>query len=193
MRLAGTLRLWNDDRGFGIIAPTHGGAEIFVHVTAFARDGTRPTVGEKLSYELGRGNDGKPQAVNVVRQAMAGTPKQDVIHAPRERKSDRRAAPGGKLIGVLLLLALGTYGYKQYERSVASHRVAAESSSIPRMTSKQAPDSAQYRCDGRTHCLQMTSCAEAKYFLTHCPGTQMDGDHDGIPCEQQWCTGDFSK
>ena len=44
------------------------------------------------------------------------------------------------------------------------------------------------RCDGRTRCQQMTSCEEATWFLQHCPGTQMDGDGDGIPCEQQWCT-----
>jgi len=44
-----------------------------------------------------------------------------------------------------------------------------------------------FRCDGRTYCSQMTSCAEAKYFLAHCPNVKMDGDHDGIPCERQWC------
>ncbi len=45
----------------------------------------------------------------------------------------------------------------------------------------------QYRCDGRTHCSHMTSCEEATYFLKHCPGTKMDGDNDGVPCEKQWC------
>jgi len=43
------------------------------------------------------------------------------------------------------------------------------------------------KCDGRKYCSQMTSCAEAKAFLQQCPGTEMDGDHDGIPCESQWC------
>jgi hypothetical protein len=43
------------------------------------------------------------------------------------------------------------------------------------------------RCDGRRHCSQMTSCAEAQFYLHHCPGTEMDGDHDGIPCENQFC------
>ena len=43
------------------------------------------------------------------------------------------------------------------------------------------------RCDGRTRCSQMTSCEEATWFLRNCPDTQMDGDRDGIPCEQQWC------
>ncbi|MDO9359336.1 MAG: excalibur calcium-binding domain-containing protein [Polaromonas sp.] len=33
----------------------------------------------------------------------------------------------------------------------------------------------------------MTSCAEATWVLKNCPGTKMDGDGDGIPCEQQLC------
>jgi hypothetical protein len=33
----------------------------------------------------------------------------------------------------------------------------------------------------------MRSCAEATYFLAHCPGVAMDGNRDGIPCERQWC------
>lgn len=45
-----------------------------------------------------------------------------------------------------------------------------------------------FRCDGRQHCSQMRSCSEAKYFLAHCPGTKMDGDRDGVPCEEQLCT-----
>ena len=45
----------------------------------------------------------------------------------------------------------------------------------------------QYRCDGRTHCSQMTSCQEATFFLKNCPGTKMDGNNDGVPCEKQWC------
>lgn len=43
------------------------------------------------------------------------------------------------------------------------------------------------KCDGRTRCPQMTSCAEATYFIQHCPNTAMDGDRDGVPCEDQWC------
>jgi hypothetical protein len=44
-----------------------------------------------------------------------------------------------------------------------------------------------FSCDGRTYCSQMISCDEARYFLQHCPNVKMDGDHDGVPCEQQWC------
>lgn len=45
-----------------------------------------------------------------------------------------------------------------------------------------------FSCDGRKHCSQMRSCAEANYFLANCPGVKMDGDNDGIPCEEQWCS-----
>lgn len=44
-----------------------------------------------------------------------------------------------------------------------------------------------FHCDGRVYCSEMTSCAEATYFLRHCPGVKMDGEGDGIPCERQWC------
>lgn len=49
------------------------------------------------------------------------------------------------------------------------------------------PSRASYTCDGRQHCSQMTSCSEARYFLANCPNVKMDGDNDGIPCEDQWC------
>jgi hypothetical protein len=45
----------------------------------------------------------------------------------------------------------------------------------------------RFKCDGRTHCSQMSSCAEARYFRANCPGAKMDGDKNGIPCERQWC------
>lgn len=46
---------------------------------------------------------------------------------------------------------------------------------------------ATFSCDGRTHCSQMTSCSEAKFFLANCPRVKMDGDKNGMPCEKQWC------
>ena len=57
---------------------------------------------------------------------------------------------------------------------------------FPETTSKPSNRKA-FSCDGRRHCSQMTSCAEAMYFIQNCPNTKMDGDEDGIPCERQWC------
>ncbi len=45
----------------------------------------------------------------------------------------------------------------------------------------------KYSCDGKIYCSEMTSCAEAEFYLRNCPGTRMDGDGDGVPCESRWC------
>ncbi|MBA0203364.1 excalibur calcium-binding domain-containing protein [Pectobacterium aroidearum] len=41
----------------------------------------------------------------------------------------------------------------------------------------------RFVCDGRQYCSQMRSREEAYFFIENCPNTRMDGDHDGIPCE----------
>ncbi|MCQ9379325.1 cold-shock protein, partial [Methyloversatilis sp. XJ19-49] len=51
-RIEGRLAKWNDDRGFGFIEPTHGGGEVFVHISALPRDGRRPMNGETLLFEV---------------------------------------------------------------------------------------------------------------------------------------------
>lgn len=62
------------------------------------------------------------------------------------------------------------------------------SSSISSASNSSASSSVRNAtCDGRTYCSQMTSCAEATYFLQSCPGVEMDGNNDGVPCEKQWC------
>lgn len=52
MRYQGKLKKWNAERGFGFIVADDGGQDIFVHVSAFPRDGTPPTEGELLSHEV---------------------------------------------------------------------------------------------------------------------------------------------
>jgi len=44
-----------------------------------------------------------------------------------------------------------------------------------------------FQCADKIYCSEMSSCAEAKFYLHNCPGTKMDGDGDGTPCERQWC------
>ncbi|MFW1641505.1 cold shock domain-containing protein [Vibrio parahaemolyticus] len=45
-----------------------------------------------------------------------------------------------------------------------------------------------FSCQGKTHCSQMTSCNEAKFYLKNCPNVKIDGDNDGVPCESQLCS-----
>ena len=95
------------------------------------------------------------------------------------------------LIGLIILVAWQWYG-KDHGRGLTSSEGATATAATDATTSRamrndDPPQAANFKCDGRTHCSQMTSCAEATYFLRNCPDTKMDGDHDGIPCEQQWC------
>ena len=48
-------------------------------------------------------------------------------------------------------------------------------------------NNSSFQCSGKIYCSEMSSCAEAKFYLRYCPGTKMDGNNDGIPCEKQWC------
>ena len=47
--------------------------------------------------------------------------------------------------------------------------------------------SINYSCSGKVYCSEMNSCEEATFYLRNCPGVKMDGDGDGVPCEEQWC------
>lgn len=94
------------------------------------------------------------------------------------------------MITALLLAGVGAFAFVQYNPARSGFRLATESAPAP--LAPQQPVQA-FQCDGRTHCSQMTSCEEAKFFLRHCPGTQMDGDGDGVPCEAQWCSGPLGR
>ncbi len=165
-----------------------------MHASAFSRDGTRPTIGERVTYVLGRGRDGRPQATNVVRLAIGE-------HPPLRLRKSASQAPRRNWAGTALLLALiaatATYGYSRFSAQQArslAEQPAAPSPPVPAAAAAANPGlTARFRCDGRTYCSQMTSCAEATWFVNHCPGTQMDGNHDGIPCEQQWCPAPFTR
>lgn len=59
----GTVKWFNATKGFGFIQPDNGGPDAFVHISAVERagmDGLRE--GERVQYELVRGNNGKSSA-----------------------------------------------------------------------------------------------------------------------------------
>lgn len=187
MPFTGTLRSWNEARGFGFIAPTQGGADVFVHVSAFPRDGTTPSVGEKLSYDLDRGRDGKPQAVKVVRLAIGKQPPRTVGRAAAAKQTARWPALLGLLVLTASVAGVGAWSVKQFAAYRHRSELASQPAAPTAITPEKGTTATSFRCDGRTHCSQMSSCAEAKWFINHCPGTKMDGNNDGIPCQEQWC------
>jgi len=134
MRFEGSLSLWNPERGYGAIVPEQGGQELFVHVSAFPRDGEPPQIGEVLSFEIVTGGDGRKQADRIQRVQRAvgpapasfmapAPPRRSRILAQQERK--RRLAFGGLVIA----LFVSVLGWVHVAHSSAERPDAAE---IPR-------------------------------------------------------------
>ena len=62
----GTVKWYNPTKGFGFIAPADGGKDIFLHVSAVESAGHGdPVDGDRLSYDVEKGRDGRESAVNL--------------------------------------------------------------------------------------------------------------------------------
>ena len=62
----GTVKWFNAQKGFGFIQPDDGSKDVFVHISAVERSGMgNLTEGQKLSYEVQRGQQGKTSAENL--------------------------------------------------------------------------------------------------------------------------------
>jgi CspA family cold shock protein len=63
---SGTVKFYNSSKGFGFIAPDRGGKDAFVHVSALERAGISSLGdGQKVTYDLEQGRDGRESAINV--------------------------------------------------------------------------------------------------------------------------------
>lgn len=64
---SGTVKWFNSQKGFGFIAPEHGSKDIFVHISALERAGIQKLDdGQKVTFEIEAGRDGREAAVNLV-------------------------------------------------------------------------------------------------------------------------------
>ncbi|HFB67968.1 MAG TPA: cold shock domain-containing protein [Calditrichae bacterium] len=66
---SGRVKWFNDNKGWGFIEPDDGGDDVFVHYSAIAEEGYRTLrEGQRVTYELRPGKDGKFQAANVQKE-----------------------------------------------------------------------------------------------------------------------------
>jgi CspA family cold shock protein len=62
----GTVKWFNAQKGYGFIQPEDGSKDVFVHISAVERSGIGDLrEGQKLSFEVERGQAGKTSAVNL--------------------------------------------------------------------------------------------------------------------------------
>ncbi len=66
MAKTGTVKWFNSQKGYGFIAPDDGGKDAFVHITAVEASGLDTLrEGQKVSFDVEAGRDGKMSAVNL--------------------------------------------------------------------------------------------------------------------------------
>ena len=62
----GTVKWFNESKGFGFISPEDGGKDVFVHVSALERAGMGGLVeGQKVGFDVETGRDGRSNAANI--------------------------------------------------------------------------------------------------------------------------------
>ena len=133
MERRGTLKSWNDDKGFGFIRPEQGGADVFAHISAM-RGERRPSAGDQVLYIAGSDAQGRPKAEHIRldapmtldRPAIRRKPSAVARHPaapakPELQKASRRrnitpgiSSPVGKLLLFAALMALPIWGSTQF-------------------------------------------------------------------------------
>lgn len=63
---SGTVKWFNNKKGFGFIIPSEGGQDVFVHISAVEKSGMSALEeGQKVSYELAPDREGRMTAVDL--------------------------------------------------------------------------------------------------------------------------------
>ena len=209
MRLKGKVVKWFDDKGYGFISTGDVGDKVFAHITAFPNGAERPNFAEEVTYELMKDAKNRMQAVKIL---YVNRPKKEltlVNETPNEKyrriKTPYTTRSGYKdnktssfryfLVIILIIVSLmiwSKYHHLLDSLSFVSERnlqIQKNSTDLKQglANSNNSFEANHFQCKGKTHCGEMASCEEAKFYLKSCSGNISDGDRDGIPCEDQWC------
>lgn len=82
MRHQGQLRKWNDERGFGFVEPHEGGEPVFVHIKNIEDRQRRPAVGDLISFEVARDENGRLSAARIRFLENTGRPARKTAKSP---------------------------------------------------------------------------------------------------------------
>ena len=203
----GLLKTWKTDKGFGFIKSDTLEHDTFIHISALKHMSRKPKVGDTICFEVATQPDGKTKAINCRIEGVAElkAPYQKHKQQPyRIAKSNFASSFLGKVASIALIAALCFYAINKYNTHSNTNNLSSVRSNsqtpvisnddlatfdekypkvvIPKIV---IPKSTQnFTCDGRQYCTQMSSRAEAVFFINNCPNTKMDGDGDGDPCER---------
>ncbi|KAB2891132.1 MAG: cold-shock protein [Desulfobulbaceae bacterium] len=177
-------------RASGFVTPEKDKKEVFVHISSFAKNlPRRPQIGDTVFFYVQKDEKGQIKAVDVIIEGVAPVTK-TVVSRRRPMDVERSSRGSWRLLVFCVILIIWG-GATIYDKFFSNHgqqmpafsRIST-GSSAPQKAVQSSP---RYTCAGKTRCSQMSSCEEATFYQQNCPGTLMDGDGDGVPCERQHC------
>lgn len=108
----GDVVRWDNDRGFGFIAPDDGGSNVFVHVSDLAPGSPRPHVGDRVDFSLERDDRGRMHAARVTVHGVV-----DAGVEPARRRPQRWSVV--EMLAVLGFAVMLATGVLLYDMSIA--------------------------------------------------------------------------
>lgn len=191
----GIIKTYNEEKGFGFIEIKNQKKDLFFHIKDLPNKQYLPKIGEKLKFRIVSDNNGKMKAENIVRLDLKIDEINNIIPNKNSYRSKRKPQKKtfnfinlliGLIIFSIFLAILLPFLSNIYQRETLKRQVAEPTQKVSSPVSSNTNVTSQYSCDGRVHCSQMNSYDEAVFFINNCPGTKMDGDGDGEPCEGQF-------
>jgi len=168
----GSIKNWNGNKGFGFIQCEELNKDIFVHITALKSMARAPILGDIIFFDVANQPNGKSKAINCHIEGVLTKPqKVRKVHMHKSTK------PKSRLMLILLVVAIVAFGYQRMIKTTVQYPIQVAPTHVIETPNRS------FSCDKREYCSQMNSRAEAEFFIKHCPNTKMDGDNDGIPCE----------
>jgi len=178
----GQLKRWHEGKGFGFIQPENGKKDTFIHISALKRMRRRPVIGDVIHYQIFIDSDGKSRAVNAKIGGVAEIKPR--LRRPKTKNNRRKKDNAFKLLTIALLVLIGLFTLKGFYNK----KYFFPTPPIPIISMPvEQENPITFSCNGKVYCSEMTSCEEARFYQNNCPGTKIDGDGDGVPCESQWC------
>ena len=191
----GIVKTYNEEKGFGFIQIEDQKKDLFFHIKDFPNKQQLPQIGEKLKFRIVSDNSGKMKAENIIRLDLKVKEINNIsTHRtsyrpkvkPKEKKFNFISLLIGLVIFSIFLTILLPFLSDIYQRETLKRQVAEPANRASSSMNTNTNVTSKYSCDGRVHCSQMRSYDEAVFFINNCPGTKMDGDGDGDPCEGQF-------
>ena len=191
----GIIKTYNEEKGFGFIQIEDQKKDLFFHIKDFPNKQQLPQIGEKLKFRIVSDNNGKMKAENIIRLDLKVKEINSISthrtsyrsnRKPKEKKFNFISLLIGLVIFSIFLAILLPFLSNIYQRETLKRQVAEPTNRVSSSMNTNTNVTSNYSCDGRVHCSQMRSYDEAVFFINNCPGTKMDGDGDGDPCEGQF-------